>query len=115
MDVVALAQQRGLGLEETNAGALETTCPFCPPADAPATGAANTLYLDLRGCTPCSQSDWRRGRSRRLGHKLDRARMKLLLGDEAGAKEDVAAVAEEFADRPAVTFDALMKSIRGQD
>ena len=82
-------RRRGLGLEETNAGALDI------------------LHLD-----PGGDGD---RRSRRLGHKLDRARVKLILGDEAGAQEDVAAVAEEFADRPAVTFDALMRSIRGQD
>lgn len=48
-------------------------------------------------------------------YKLDRARLKLLLGDEAGARADVTLVAEAFADRPGVTLDGLMASVRGED
>lgn len=85
MDVVALARRRGLRLRETEAGALDTTCPFCPPPpEAPPTSAANTLCLDPAAnrfrCTACNReggpADWvaaEQGVSRRHAEELLRA------------------------------------------
>lgn len=47
-------------------------------------------------------------------NKLDRARLKLLAGDETGADEDVRAVAEAFADRLAISLEGLRAEVRGK-